>query len=89
MVTQFIHGVSKALLAGKAAVAQLDTAPTLLAQVRPNTACALPTFALPPLASAREVFAEDFATHLAGEECGLVHRGRSLRIEDVPEGATS
>jgi len=90
MVTQFIHGVSKALLAGKAAAAQLDTAPTLLAQVRPNTACALPSFALPPMTSAREVFAEDFATHLAGEECGLVHRGRSLRIEDVPEpeGAT-
>ncbi|HEY3603326.1 MAG TPA: NADH-ubiquinone oxidoreductase-F iron-sulfur binding region domain-containing protein [Sporichthyaceae bacterium] len=84
MVTQFIHGVSKALLAGKAAVAQLDTAPTLLAQVRPNTACALPTFALPPMTSAREVFADDFATHLAGEECGLVHRRQSLRIEDSP-----
>jgi NADH-quinone oxidoreductase subunit F len=89
MVTQFIHGVSKALLAGKAAAAQLDTAPTLLAQVLPNTACALPTFALSPMTSAREVFADDFATHLAGAECGLMHRGRSLNIEDVPEGATA
>jgi NADH-quinone oxidoreductase subunit F len=85
MCTQFIHGVSKALLAGKAAVAQLDTAPTLLARVRPDTACALPSFALAPLTSARAVFASDFATHLAGEECGLIHAGRSLNIEDVPE----
>jgi NADH-quinone oxidoreductase subunit F len=87
MVTQFIHGVGRALLAGKAQVQQLDAAPTLLAHVRPNLACALPTFALPPLASAREVFAEDFATHLAGAPCDLIHEGRSLRIEDVPEGA--
>lgn len=83
MATQFIHGVTKALAAGKAAVAQLDTAPVLLAQVRPNTACSLPTFALPPLTSAREVFPEDFAKHLAGEDCGLIHREQSLRIEDT------
>lgn len=83
MVTQFIHGVSKALAVGKATVGQLDTAPTLLAQVRPSTACSLPTFALPPLASAREVFDEDFAAHLAGQDCGLIHREQSLRIEDT------
>ncbi|MGQ0467862.1 MAG: NADH-ubiquinone oxidoreductase-F iron-sulfur binding region domain-containing protein [Sporichthyaceae bacterium] len=83
MVTQFVHGVAKALAVGKAAPAQLDTAPVLLAQVRPNTACSLPTFAVPPLTSAREVFPDDFARHLAGEDCGLIHREQSLRIEDV------
>jgi len=82
MATQFVHAASRALLDGKANLAQLDTAPTLLAQVRPATACALPSFAVPPLASAREVFAEDFAVHLAGGPCGLIHRRRSLRIED-------
>jgi NADH:ubiquinone oxidoreductase subunit F (NADH-binding) len=82
MATQFVHGVSKALLAGKAAAAQLDTAPTLLAQIKPATACGLPGFTLPPLATAREVFADDFAAHLAGEDCGLAHRHLSLRIED-------
>jgi NADH-quinone oxidoreductase subunit F len=83
MATQFIHTVSKALSVGKAAVAQLDTAPVLLAQVRPNTACSLPTFALPPLSTARQVFPDDFAKHLAGEDCGLIHREQSLRIEDT------
>ncbi len=83
MGTQFVHGVAKALLAGKAQVAQLDTAPTLIAQIKPATACALPSFTLPPFVSAREVFADDFATHLAGGECTLTHRGQSLRIEDT------
>ncbi|MGQ0843787.1 MAG: NADH-ubiquinone oxidoreductase-F iron-sulfur binding region domain-containing protein [Sporichthyaceae bacterium] len=83
MATQFIHNVGKALAVGKATAAQLDTAPTLLAQVRPNTACSLPAFALPPLATAREVFPDDFAKHLAGEDCGLIHREQSLRIEDT------
>lgn len=81
MATQFVHRATLATLDGKGQVAQLDTAPTLINQIRPNTACSLPTFPLAPLTSARAVFADDFATHLAGEQCGLVHRRRSLRIE--------
>jgi NADH-quinone oxidoreductase subunit F len=81
MATQFIHRAALATLDGKGQVAQLDTAPTLVTQVRPATACSLPTFPLAPLTTARAVFAEDFATHLAGGNCGLVHRRRSLRIE--------
>jgi NADH:ubiquinone oxidoreductase subunit F (NADH-binding) len=77
MATQFVHRVSLGLLDGKGVTAaQLDTAPTLIAQVRPNTACSLVTFP-----SAREVFAADFARHLAGEPCPLVHSRATLRIE--------
>lgn len=81
MATQFIHRAALATLDGKGQVTQLDTAPTLVNQVRPATACSLPTFPLAPLTTARAVFAEDFATHLSGAECRLVHRRRSLRIE--------
>jgi NADH:ubiquinone oxidoreductase subunit F (NADH-binding) len=83
MATQFVHRVSLGLLDGKGVTAtQLDTAPQLVAQVRPNTACSLVTFPLAPLTTAREVFADDFARHLAGEPCPLVHRHAALRIED-------
>jgi NADH:ubiquinone oxidoreductase subunit F (NADH-binding) len=81
MATQFIHRATLAVLDGKGQVAQLDTAPTLITQIRPAVACALPSFPLAPLTTARTAFAEDFATHLAGEECRLIHRRRSLRIE--------
>ncbi|MBA3742195.1 NADH-ubiquinone oxidoreductase-F iron-sulfur binding region domain-containing protein [Sporichthya sp.] len=81
MATQFIHRATLAVLDGKGQVAQLDTAPTLIAQIRPATDCSLPGFPLAPLTTARTVFADDFATHLAGGQCGLVHRRRSLRIE--------
>lgn len=81
MATQFIHRATLAVLDGKGMVAQLDTAPTLVAQVGPATACSLVGFPLAPLTTARVVFADDFATHLAGEECALVHRRRALRIE--------
>ncbi len=81
MATQFIHRATLAVLDGKGQVAQLDTAPTLIGQIRPATACSLPMFPLSPLTSARTAFADDFATHLAGGECGLIHRRRSLRIE--------
>jgi NADH-quinone oxidoreductase subunit F len=81
MATQFIHRATLAVLDGKGQVAQLDTAPTLITQIRPAVACALPSFPLAPLTTARAAFADDFATHLAGGECGLVHRRRSLRIE--------
>ncbi len=81
MATQFIHRATLAVLDGKGQIAQLDTAPTLVAQVGPATACSLVGFPLAPLTTARVVFAEDFATHLAGAECALVHRRRALRIE--------
>jgi NADH-quinone oxidoreductase subunit F len=81
MATQFLHRASLAVLDNKGQVAQLDTAPTLIDQIRPATACSLPTFPLAPLTTARAVFADDFATHLAGGECALIHRRRSLRIE--------
>lgn len=83
MATQFVHRVCLGLLDGTGVtVAQLDTASPLIAQVRPTTACSLVTFPLAPLATAREVFADDFARHLAGEPCPLVHRRTALRIED-------
>jgi NADH-quinone oxidoreductase subunit F len=82
MATQFIHRAAAGLADNKGTtVAQLDTAPTLVGQVRDKTACSLVSFPLSPLTTAREVFAADFAAHLAGQDCGLVHRRRSLRIE--------
>ncbi|HEX3825877.1 MAG TPA: NADH-ubiquinone oxidoreductase-F iron-sulfur binding region domain-containing protein [Sporichthyaceae bacterium] len=82
MATQFIHRAAAGLAQNKGTTAaQLDAAPTLVAQVRDRTACSLVSFPLSPLTTAREVFAGDFAAHLAGEDCGLVHRRRSLSIE--------
>jgi NADH-quinone oxidoreductase subunit F len=82
MATQFVHRATSALLAGKGAtVAHLDTAPQLVASVAGTSACSLVRFPVAPLASAREAFPEDFAAHLAGGECGLVHQRRTLRIE--------
>ncbi len=82
MATQFIHRAVVALAENKGATAaQLDTAPALVGQVRDRTACSLVSFPLSPLTTAREVFAADFAAHLAGADCGLIHRRRSLRIE--------
>lgn len=81
MATQFIHRATLATLDGKGQVAQLDTAPTLVAQVAPATACSLVQFPLAPLTTARTVFASDFAAHLGGRDCGLAHPRRSLRIE--------
>ena len=55
--------------------------PKVVESVRPTTACSLVQFPVAPLATAREAFAADFAAHLAGADCGLVHRRDTLRIE--------
>lgn len=82
MATQFVHRATSALLASKGAtVAHLDTAPQIVASVVGSVACSLVRFPIAPLASAREAFPDDFAAHLAGTECGLVHQRRSLQIE--------
>lgn len=81
MATQFIHRASLATLDGKGQLAQLDTAPTLVAQVAPSCACSLVQFPLAPLTTARAVFPEDFRTHLEGRDCPLAHPRRALRIE--------
>lgn len=82
MATQFVHRATSALLAGSGAtLAHLDTVPKVVDSVRPTTACSLVLFPVAPLASAREAFAADFAAHLAGEDCGLIHRRATLRIE--------
>lgn len=82
MATQFVHRATSALLAGSGAtVAHLDTVPKVVESVRPTTACSLVQFPVAPLATARQAFAADFAAHLAGADCGLVHRRDTLRIE--------
>jgi NADH-quinone oxidoreductase subunit F len=82
MATQFVARATSALLAGKGATtAHLDTAPQVVASVRESTACSLVLFPIPPLASAREAFPDDFAAHLADADCGLVHRHDTLRLE--------
>jgi NADH:ubiquinone oxidoreductase subunit F (NADH-binding) len=82
MATQFVHKAASALLAGAGAtVAHLDMVPKVVESVRPTTACSLVVFPVAPLATAREAFAADFATHLAGADCALLHTGDTLRIE--------
>jgi hypothetical protein len=52
----------------------------LAEMARTATDCALARFPAPPLRSARECFADEFAAHLRGDDCGRTHTGRRMSI---------
>src|SRR5581483_12408051 len=83
--TQFFAKVTAGLADGKEITeAHLDKALELAEMARTGTDCALARFPAPPLRSARERFAADFAAHLRGDDCGRSHVGASMSISGWP-----
>ncbi|HEY4411129.1 MAG TPA: NADH-ubiquinone oxidoreductase-F iron-sulfur binding region domain-containing protein [Acidimicrobiia bacterium] len=76
--TQFFARAAGGLAGGKeVTVAHLDKAMELAEMARTTTDCALARFPAAPLRSGREHFPDDFAAHLAGDDCGRRHLGAS------------
>jgi NADH-quinone oxidoreductase subunit F len=83
--TQFFARATAGLAGGKGVTeAQLDKAMELAEMARTATDCALARFPAPPLRSGRERFPDDFAAHLAGDDCGRQHLGPSMTISGWP-----
>jgi len=83
--TQFFARATGGLAAGKDVTeAHLDKALELADMARTNTDCALARFPAAPLRTGRERFPDDFAAHLAGDDCGRRHLGASMAISGWP-----
>lgn len=83
--TQFFAKATAGLAGGKEVTgAHLDKALELAEMARTATDCALARFPAAPLRSGREHFADDFAAHLAGDDCGRRHLGASMTISGWP-----
>jgi NADH-quinone oxidoreductase subunit F len=76
--TQFFARATAGLAGGKDVTeAHLDKALELAEMARTATDCALARFPAAPLRTGRELFAAEFAAHLAGNDCGRRHLGAS------------